>query len=86
MEIPELNNNLSDEQPAQGKGLSLFERYLTLWILLCIAGGMLLGKLAPGLAQWLDGQAIYVNQAPVISVPIAICLFCRDCSNNTEYF
>ena len=52
-----------------------FERYLTLWVALCIAGGILLGKVAPGLAKTLDGMAISVNGAPVVSIPIAICLF-----------
>jgi len=52
-----------------------FERYLTVWVALCIAGGILLGKIAPGLAQTLDGMAITVNGAPVVSIPIAICLF-----------
>ncbi|MCP5065003.1 MAG: ACR3 family arsenite efflux transporter [bacterium] len=56
-------------------GLGFFERWLTLWVLLCIAGGIGLGKLAPNLAGWLDGIAISVDGAPVISVPIAICLF-----------
>ena len=54
---------------------SLFERYLTLWVGLCIAGGILLGKIAPGLAQQLDGMSISVNGAPVVSIPIAVCLF-----------
>ena len=35
----------------------------------------MLGKIAPGVAQSLDGMAIYVNGAPVVSIPIAICLF-----------
>ena len=52
-----------------------FERYLTLWVALCIAGGILLGKVAPGLAKTLDGMAITINGAPVVSIPIAICLF-----------
>ncbi|OGV31942.1 MAG: arsenical-resistance protein [Lentisphaerae bacterium GWF2_45_14] len=52
-----------------------FERYLTLWVVLCIAGGILLGKLAPGLAKTLDGMSLSVNGAPVVSIPIAICLF-----------
>ena len=52
-----------------------FERYLTVWVGLCIAGGILLGKLAPNLAKALDGMAIFVNGAPVVSIPIAICLF-----------
>lgn len=57
------------------KGLSVFERYLTLWVGLCIAGGIVLGKVAPGFAHFLDGLAIYVNEAPVVSPPIALCLF-----------
>lgn len=58
-----------------GKGMSFFERYLTLWVVLCIAAGIALGKVAPGFAQALDGMAIYVNDAPVVSIPIALCLF-----------
>ncbi|RJQ77478.1 MAG: arsenical-resistance protein [Desulfobacteraceae bacterium] len=57
------------------KMTSVFERYLTLWVLLCIMAGILLGKIAPGFAQYLDGLAIYVNDAPVVSIPIAVCLF-----------
>ena len=57
------------------KGLSVFEKYLTLWVILCIAGGIVLGKLAPGAAKALDDMAILVNGAPVVSIPIAICLF-----------
>ncbi len=56
-------------------GLNIFEQYLTLWVLLCIIAGILFGKVAPGIAKFLDGLAIYVNNAPVISIPIAICLF-----------
>jgi len=57
------------------KGLSIFERYLTLWVLLCIVGGIALGKFAPGLAGSLDAMAIRVDDAPVVSIPIAIALF-----------
>ncbi len=59
----------------QPKDLSLFERYLSVWVILCIAAGILLGKLAPKVATYLDGLAIYINEAPVVSIPIAICLF-----------
>jgi ACR3 family arsenite transporter len=59
----------------QRKGLSIFERYLTVWVVLCIAGGILLGKAAPGAATFLDGMAISVGGAPVVSIPIAVCLF-----------
>jgi ACR3 family arsenite transporter len=54
---------------------SLFERYLTLWVGLCMVGGIFLGKAAPELAQSLDRMSITVNGAPVVSIPIAICLF-----------
>ena len=57
------------------KQLSSFEQYLTLWVALCIAAGIVLGKLAPGVATFLDGVAIYVGDAPVVSIPIAVCLF-----------
>jgi ACR3 family arsenite transporter len=60
---------------APTRGLSIFERYLYIWVILCILGGIVLGKLAPGLARSLDGMAIYVGQAPVVSIPIAVCLF-----------
>jgi ACR3 family arsenite transporter len=55
--------------------MSIFERYLTVWVGLCIVGGILLGKIAPEFAHALDGMAIHVNGAPVVSIPIAICLF-----------
>jgi len=55
--------------------MSFFERYLTVWVLLCIVLGVTLGKFAPEIAQALDGMAITVNGAPVVSVPIAVCLF-----------
>lgn len=54
---------------------NIFERYLTVWVALCIVGGIVVGKIAPGLAKYLDGLAISVNGAPVVSIPIAICLF-----------
>ncbi|MHC4122538.1 MAG: ACR3 family arsenite efflux transporter [Planctomycetota bacterium] len=57
------------------KGLNVFEKYLTLWIVFCIIGGIILGKVVPGFAKYLDGMAIYVGKAPVVSIPIAVCLF-----------
>lgn len=67
---------METQQPAiKRKMSSPFERFLTVWVLACIAGGILLGKLAPEFAATLDTMAIYVNDAPVVSIPIAICLF-----------
>ena len=56
-------------------GLNVFEKYLTVWVLLCIVIGIIFGKVIPGVAKYLDGLAIYIGEAPVVSVPIAICLF-----------
>jgi ACR3 family arsenite transporter len=57
------------------KGLSVFEKYLSVWVILCIAGGILLGRVAPQIATKLDQMAIRIKGAPVVSVPIAVCLF-----------
>ncbi len=55
--------------------MGLFERYLTLWVGLCIILGILLGQFAPGFAKTLDSMSIVINGAPIVSIPIAICLF-----------
>lgn len=52
------------------KKLSIFEKYLTLWIFLCIAAGIILGRLAPDVAVQLDSLQYYQ-----VSIPIAICMF-----------
>ena len=49
--------------------LGSFERHLTLWVLLCMAAGIALGKAAPQFATALDAMAITVDGAPVISIP-----------------
>jgi len=65
----------ADDANNRAKGLNVFEKYLTLWVILCIVGGIVLGKFAPGFAKALDGMAVYVGDAPVVSIPIAVCLF-----------
>lgn len=50
--------------------LGLFEKYLTLWIAICIAIGLLLGRFLPAFGQYLD--SLKVAQ---LSIPIGICLF-----------
>ncbi len=52
------------------KGLGIFEKYLTIWVFLCIVGGISLGKVAPAVALTLDSFSYYQ-----VSIPIAICLF-----------
>ncbi len=62
-------------KPTTREAMGIFERYLTLWVALCIVGGIALGKLAPGVAVALDGLTLDVDGAPVVSIPIAVCLF-----------
>ncbi len=52
------------------KQLSIFERYLTAWVFLCIVLGIVLGKVAPGIATTLNDFSLYQ-----VSIPIAVCLF-----------
>jgi arsenite transporter len=52
-----------------------FQRNLTVWIRRCTVAGILLGKYAPDFGRQLDGLAVDVNDALVVSVPIAICAF-----------
>ncbi|GAB4294131.1 MAG: ACR3 family arsenite efflux transporter [Oscillatoriaceae cyanobacterium] len=53
-----------------GSKLSFFERYLTVWVLLCIGVGIVLGRAFPNLAIALDRWSV-----AQVSIPIAICLF-----------
>ncbi len=61
--------------PHPAKGLGFFEKYLTLWVILCIAVGIALGRVAPGVPAFLDSLTVDVGGAPVVSLPIAVCLF-----------
>jgi ACR3 family arsenite transporter len=76
-ESDKLENRMEDKAciNKQPKGLSSFERYLSVWVILCTGAGIVLGKFVPKVATFLDGLAVYVNEAPVVSIPIAVCLF-----------
>jgi ACR3 family arsenite transporter len=52
------------------EGLNFFERYLFLWVALCMGAGLLLSKFIPGI-----GETINSWQIRGISIPIGICLF-----------
>jgi len=55
---------------AGGRELSLFEKYLSIWVILCIGAGIILGRLIPSIATTMDSLSIHQ-----VSVPIAIALF-----------
>jgi len=50
--------------------LGLFEKYLTLWIVICIIVGLLVGRFFPIFGQYLD--SLKIGQ---LSIPIGVCLF-----------
>ena len=50
---------------AAGTPMSLFERYLTLWVFLCIIAGIALGQLAPGVFQPIGGIEVAQVNLPV---------------------
>lgn len=52
------------------EGLSYFEKFLPIWIAICIIIGILLSQFVPGLSETIDSW-----QLAGISIPIGICLF-----------
>ncbi len=50
---------------AAGAPMSIFERYLTLWVFLCILAGIALGQLAPGVFQAIGGIEVAQVNLPV---------------------
>jgi len=63
------NNITPVEQPR----LAFFERYLSLWVGLCMVAGILLGKLVPSAVQAIRG--IEFGQGSQINVPIAVLIW-----------
>ena len=51
-------------------GISFFQRYLTVWVFLCMVAGVLLGYLAPAIPVTLD-QFTYAR----VSIPMAILIW-----------
>jgi ACR3 family arsenite transporter len=66
-----LGLNTEIEKPLQSeKALGIFEKYLPLWVSICMVIGILLSLTIPGI-----GEAIDSWKVGNISVPIGICLF-----------
>ena len=54
----------------QKAGISFFERYLTLWVIVCMVAGVLIGKFLPAFPEFM-GKFEYAN----VSIPIAILIW-----------
>jgi ACR3 family arsenite transporter len=50
--------------------LGLWERFLTIWVLLCIGAGIVLGRLLPVISETLSRMEV-----AHVSIPVAFCLF-----------
>jgi ACR3 family arsenite transporter len=71
-----MDNSLEDTVcQREGNDLGFFERYLTVWVAVCMILGILLGKIVPTLATYFDSMTLDIGGAPVVSIPIAVCLF-----------
>jgi ACR3 family arsenite transporter len=55
---------------AQGAGLGFFERYLTLWVALCIVAGIVVGQLAPGLVR-----AVASLEVARVNLPVGVLIW-----------
>jgi len=51
-------------------GIGFFEKYLTLWVILCMIAGVLIGRFLPGIPAFL-GRFEYAN----VSIPIAVLIW-----------
>lgn len=51
-------------------GISFFERYLTIWVALCMLSGILIGKFLPAIPEFL-GKLEYAN----VSIPVAVLIW-----------
>jgi ACR3 family arsenite transporter len=54
----------------QNGGIGFFEKYLTVWVILCMFAGVLIGKFLPGIPAFL-GRYEYAN----VSIPMAILIW-----------
>lgn len=54
----------------QSSGIGFFEKYLTLWVVLCMAAGVLIGRFLPAVPAFLE-RFEYAN----VSIPIAVLIW-----------
>jgi ACR3 family arsenite transporter len=64
---------MNDENPPSPKRLAFFERYLTVWVFLCMVVGVALGSFAPAFTTSLS--QLQFGQGSQVNVPIGILLW-----------
>src|SRR6185312_16173419 len=71
-----MNDGIAIEfaQPAaQPKRLAFFERYLTVWVFLCMVAGVVFGRILPDLTSTLSKMEF--GQGSQVNIPIGILLW-----------
>ncbi len=68
-----MSQTITEPAAATSSGLGTFERYLSLWVGLCMAAGVLLGKLAPSATAGL--REIQFGRGSQIDAPIAVLIW-----------
>lgn len=58
------------KEPSANNGISFFERNLTLWVLLCMVAGVLIGRFAPAVPEFLS-RFEYAH----VSIPVAVLIW-----------
>ncbi len=61
---------MTESKEIKGKGLGIFEKYLTLWVAACIIVGILIGQVLPSIPDTLS-KFEYYN----VSIPVAILIW-----------
>jgi ACR3 family arsenite transporter len=71
----------------QTKRIDFFERYLTLWVLLCMVAGIMIGQYLPGIPAFLCRLEFYSVSMPVgVLVEVPVMLMLVRVSNNTKHW
>jgi len=64
---------MNEQNATQAKRLAFFERYLTLWVFLCMVAGVAVGKLLPDVTAALS--KLEFGQGSQVNVPIGVLLW-----------
>ena len=67
MSTSQLARNLAPQAPS---AIGFFERYLTVWVALCIVAGVLIGQLFPGVIQ-----AVASLEVAKVNIPVGVAIY-----------
>src|SRR5690554_8071825 len=65
-----MSNQGLNQQEGSKKGMSFFQKYLSVWVAICMAIGILIGRFVPEIPDFLN-KFEYYN----VSIPVAILIW-----------